>query len=157
MENFSATLMRAGQAFQVTFSSCRGISPPIHQEFKRPDKPKMLSGPSRTHHSEPAASWGLVWAALPQIQVFWWKHIMCLCTKQRNSQLGTTRGTTESLQLVSDRQGSSHSWSPPASSWVCWCYNISGDNSYTGTFRFQDQPILPTKASSKWGSGEMWP
>lgn len=56
MENFSATLMRAGQAFQVTFSSCRGISPPIHQEFKRPDKPKMLSGPSRTHHREPAAS-----------------------------------------------------------------------------------------------------
>lgn len=35
MENSSATLMRTGQAFQVTFSSCPGISPTFHQEFKK--------------------------------------------------------------------------------------------------------------------------
>lgn len=35
MENSSATLMRTGQAFQVTFSSCHGISPTVHQELKK--------------------------------------------------------------------------------------------------------------------------
>lgn len=50
--------MRTGQAFQVTFGSCHGISPTIHQESERPDKLKMLSGSSCNYCGQLGVSMG---------------------------------------------------------------------------------------------------
>lgn len=144
LEHSSATQMRTKQDFQVTFSSCCGTSPTVHQEFKETSQAEDAF----LHLLEQTCG------QPPQIQASWQKYI-CMSNRETHS---LAQNVVPSLQLASQpgkaaAPAGAHQSDPGFAAGATSLEN----NSYTGTLRFQDQPILPTKARSKWDSREMWP